>query len=543
MTTSLLSIGSSALGAAQGSLATVSHNIANANTPGYSRQQAVLETAGGQFTGSGFFGQGVNIDTVRRNYDAYLTRAAQSAASTSEADSTRAQGLQALDTLFGDSENGLGAATDALFASAGDLASRPADMSARQTFIARASQLAARITSVGSDLVSQQHDADASIAGAANDANSSIATIQRLNVQIAQSEAAGQTPNDLLDQRDSALQSLNAQLTVHTVTEKDGSISLFTVTGAPLLVGGQAAKLQAVPDPTDGSHVALNLVVGGSSQPLDLAALGGGAIAGAAVLRDQDLAAALNQVGRFAQVVADAFNHQQSLGLDASGQPGTAMFNAPAPVALPDARNTGSGTIGAAIATSGALKASDYEVAWDGAAWSITRLSDRQVTSVATLPATVDGIAFSTGGAPASGDRWLVRPFAPAAAGISTTAITAQQVATADPTATSPSADNRNALGFAALASQPLVDGSTLDDAYASLVGDVGLRVQGARDAATVSGALSQEAQSRQQAVSGVSLDEEAADLLRFQQAYQASAKIIQASQTLFESLLAASGP
>jgi len=109
------------------------------------------------------------------------------------------------------------------------------------------------------------------------------------------------------------------------------------------------------------------------------------------------------------------------------------------------------------------------------------------------------------------------------------------------PTA-NPATNNGNALAFARLSDQRSADGSTLAESYAQTLGDVGIRVQSARDASTVSNNLLSEAQSRQQAVSGVNLDEEAANLLRYQQAYQASAKIIQTSQQVFDTLLAAVG-
>jgi len=86
------------------------------------------------------------------------------------------------------------------------------------------------------------------------------------------------------------------------------------------------------------------------------------------------------------------------------------------------------------------------------------------------------------------------------------------------------------------------VDGESFNQSFAALMGDVGLRTQAAGDQASVSTRLQSESQSRQQQVSGVNLDEEAANMLRYQQAYQASAKIIQASQTLFESLLSVTG-
>ena len=92
------------------------------------------------------------------------------------------------------------------------------------------------------------------------------------------------------------------------------------------------------------------------------------------------------------------------------------------------------------------------------------------------------------------------------------------------------------------LASERSVDGGTLNEAYAGLIGDTGVRVQSARQASALSGQVLSDAISRQQGVSGVNLDEEASNLLRYQQAYQASAKLIQTAQTLFDTLIASVG-
>jgi flagellar hook-associated protein 1 FlgK len=546
-TPSLLTIGSSALAAAQGSLATVSHNIANANTAGYSRQEAQLATAGGLFTGAGFFGRGVDLTTVRRQYDQFLTGAVQSAASASAADRARASGLKALDDLFASGDQGVGAALDQLFSAAGDLANRPADASARQVFIARAGDLATRITTVGRQVAQLAQDADGRLAQDAAQANAQLATIAKLNARIAQGQAQGQPPNDLLDQRDAAIQALGAFLAVKQVRQDDGSISLFTEDGAALLVGQQQARLDTAPDPADASHGALRLTFGTTTRWLDQAALGGGSLAGTLRLRDDDLTAASNQLGRLAQVVASAFNAQQALGVDMDGNAGAALFQVPDAVARPGSGNAGAATLAAGIVDASALRASDYDLQYDGAAWQITRLADGRSTSTATLPATVDGLQFAATGAAAAGDRWRVQPFAAAATGLAARPLAPRQVATGSaatvpPAAANPGNDNRNALALAALGSAPLVDGATLNEAYAALVGDVGARVQSGQAAAEVSGQLQDEAVARQQAVAGVDLDEEAANLLRFQQAYQASARIIQASQSLFQSLLAAVG-
>jgi flagellar hook-associated protein 1 FlgK len=631
MTTSLLNIGSSSLAAAQGALSTVSHNIANANTPGYSRQEAVLSTAGGLYTGSGFFGRGVDLTTVRRQYDQFLTTAVQSASAVSAADAARVSGLDGLDATFGNSELGIGASVDALFAAAGDLANRPSDLSARQAFLARAGQLTERVVGVGQQLAELGRAADGRLVQDAGQVNQRLTEIHQLNGQIAQAHASGQPPNDLLDQRDAALQALNGLLTVHTVAQDDGTLSLFTASGAPLLVGNQQARLDAAPDPADPSRSALRLTVGTIAQWLDPAALGGGSLAGTARLRDQDLAGALNQVGRLAQVIASAVNSQQSLGVDMDGKPGVALFTVPGPVTVPHAGNSAAGALSASVADPSALQPSDYQVAWDGAAFTITRLADGQASTVAALPATIDGLAFLGTGTPAAGDSWRVKPLAAAATGLATRPATPRQLATgfaatveaatgnqggatasafqvvrasadnvlpvsitfnsppstfnvsglaagnltnvpytagqrvpaaADyngwvltldgvPAAgdrfdikpvTAPGSDNRNALALGALAGLGLVGGATINEAYAALLGDVGNRVQSGRDSLDVSSRLQADAVGRQQNVAGVNLDEEAANMLRYQQAYQASARIIQASQSLFDALLSATG-
>ena len=627
----LLNIGSRGLAAMQASLGTVAHNVANANTAGYSRQEAVLATAGSQFTGGGFFGRGVELTTVRRQYDQFLTAAVQSSASTSAADRARADGLQQLDAVFSDTDLGIGAAMDDFFAAAGDLATRPADTSARQVLVARASQLADRFRSVGGQIAALATDADQRLGVDAAQVGTSLATIRQLNDRIAQARVTGQPPNDLLDQRDAALQALNGLVSVRVVAQDDGGISLFTQGGAPLLVGTMQATLQAVPDPADPSRHALRLSSSEGTRLLDADALGGGSLAGTLRLRDVDLSAALDQVGRLAAVVASAFNAQQALGVDASGRPGAPLFTVPAPVAAGHAANTGSAAITAAIADASALQPSDYDVRWDGGSWTVRRLADGATTTTPSLPTTVDGLSIGSSGAPGNGDSWRVRALAGAATGVQARPLAPSQVATGfaatlqaaagnrgslraagfavaqpgaaltqpvtitfnDPPTTfdvtglaggtlanvpytpgarvpatgdwngwsatldgapaagdsvslkpvaAPASDNRNALALAALARAGLVDGGSLASGYAALVGDVGTRVQSGTTTASVSDQLHADAVARQQSVSGVDLDEEAAELLRYQQAYQACARIVQASQSLFDTLLSATG-
>ncbi|MGE4242425.1 flagellar hook-associated protein FlgK [Ramlibacter sp.] len=539
---SLLNIGTSALAAAQGSLTTISHNIANANTEGYSRQRAQLSTAGGLATGAGFFGRGVDLSGVQRQYDQFLTQALQGASAASASDAARAEGLRALDAVFAGADQGIGVALDELFGAAGDLANRPGDASARQVFIARVSAFSATLTAVGQRVADVASSADAGLALRVPEVNSRLSTIRRLNEQIARGGAGGQPPNDLLDQRDAEVQALSQSMAVQTVAQGDGSISLFLRSGAPLLVGSQQAQLVAAPDPSDPSCTGLRLESAGAAQWLDAAALGGGSLAGLMRVRDDDAARALREVGRIATVAASALNAQHAQGIDMDGAAGQALLRVPSPRAVPAAGNTSGGAVSCSVVNAAALQSSDYEVAFDNGNWTIMRTSDGRATSASSLPATVDGLAFGFAGTPAAGDTWLVRPFDAAATGLSALPLGTRQIATGAAGSSAPGSDNRNALALASLATSSLIGGQSLGDTYATLLAEVGSRVQAGVASETVSMRLRDDALARQQTVSGVNLDEEASDLLRFQQAYQASARIVQASQSLFEALLAATG-
>ncbi len=549
---SLLNIGTRSLAAAQGQLTTISHNIANANTAGYSRQQAILSTAAGEMTGAGFFGRGVDITSVQRRYDQFLTAAVQATGSQSAADAARADALSQLDAVFGDAELGVGAALDHLFAATGDLANRPTDNATRLAFLARADQFAQRVTSVGAQLTDLQSMADTQLRTSVTQVNDRLTEIRRLNEDIARLSASGQPPNDLLDQRNQAIQALGQLMAVRTIEADDGSLNIFTPSGAQLLVGSHQSVLRAATDPAQPDRVSLQLDMGsGVTQWMDGASLGGGSLAGLMQFRDQDLAAARSQLAALAQSVADGFNTQHALGVDAAGQPGTALFAvttdttgrvvglsaralsaaqlATGYAALPEAgaANTGGARVSSfTMARATPDSALPVTITFNNppTTFNVTGLAGGNLAnvpytpgmSIPAAPADYNGWRLTLEGAAAAGDTFGVSPNA------------------------APRADNRNALALGALARLRDASGVTFNEAYASLVADVGNRVQGARELANVSAAMHDEASARQASASGVNLDEEAADLLRFQQAYQASAKIIQASQTLFDALLAA---
>ena len=418
----LISIGQRALVANYAALQTTGNNIANASTPGYSRQSVEFETAGSQASGSGFFGKGVNVATVTRAHDRFLTREAAVTQSMAAADASRFEQLQRLEQVFGLGEAGVGYAAGQLFSAFVDVSSKPQDASARQVVLARADDLALRMRSAGEQIASQQAGVVQEVKVAVSAVNELARRIADLNQSIVSSMGIGHAPNDLLDQRDSAIAELGKYLQVTTIAATDGSVGVFAGGGQKLVLGTSVSKLVAQTDPFDPARVQLGLEDNGRVRELGESTISGGSLAGLLRFQNDDLADARSLLGRMAAAISAGVNQQQALGLD-QRQPagsGAPLFTVGAPSVLPASTNSASGTtVAIAVVQADRLQASDYELRSDpsGAAGSylLTRLSDGVQTSIAS-GATVDGMRIDiTPPAPAAGDRFLLQPVSNAA--------------------------------------------------------------------------------------------------------------------------------
>jgi flagellar hook-associated protein 1 FlgK len=353
----LMMIGVKALAANYAALQTTGHNLANVNVSGYSRQTVELATSQGQFTGAGFFGRGVDVATVSRAHDKFLTSEATNAKSLAAMDSARLSHLQRLEKLFQNGEGSIGDGISQLFAAVSDLSTSPNDLSARQVVLGRARDLAAGFRSTVSGLDSVQAGVTAALTSSVADVNSLAQSIAQVNQQIAAQQGLGQQPNDLLDQREALISKLSEQVQVTRMNASDGTMSLFIGGGQTLVLGTLATPLQVtqVPDPTDpsrqvasvqlvpgGTLDATGTVIGGQPRTLDATSFGGGAIRGLLDFQDNDLAQARQSVNDLAVAIRDAFNGQQAAGFDLDGNPGGLLFDPSEPAAtmkLADAMN------------------------------------------------------------------------------------------------------------------------------------------------------------------------------------------------------------
>lgn len=422
----LMGIGTRAMFANYAALQVTGNNIANANTQGYSRQEAQLATAQGQYTGAGFFGQGVNVTTVARSYDRFLTAQATATNSLASADLARMNQLTQLETVLPLGEAGLGQAARQMLDAFVDVANNPQDASARQVVIARSQELAARFKTAGEQLSTLQ-------TGVSQDMKSSIASVNALatqvadlNKQISALQGSGHAPNDLLDERDLLVSEISGFINVTSIQADDGSVGLFIGGGMSLVLGSTANVLKGAPDLYDPAKTQLALREGGVDRLVPQDSISGGTIAGLVRFQNEDLTAARNLLGQMAVAVSGAINQQQALGLDAR-QPagaGSPLFSIGAPRTLPASANGGDAAFGLTVSDFTHVQASDYELRFDGSDYSLTRLSDGSaVTGSPFSPAAlavgvqVEGLTLQlNSGTAVSGDRFLLQAAGPAAA-------------------------------------------------------------------------------------------------------------------------------
>lgn len=651
---SLMNVGVSALTANQAALQTIGHNIANANTTGYSRQTVALQTVAGQNRGMGFIGNGVSVATVMRNYSELLNKQATAAQAAAAGDVARSNALNQMQNTFKGGDAGLGAAINSVLNAFADLETAPMDATARNVVLTRMAELTARFRTSSKTLEEQDYTTKQQITNDATVVNSLASQVAVLNTQISRALSAGHSPNDLLDQRDQLIRDINKHIKTTQVAADDGSINLF-VGGSQALVLGSTSGQLSVNESMDypGSGKLSLYFTQSNSAPVELTAtmVAGGEIGGLLKFNNEDLVEGRNLLGRLAQAIGTELNKQNTLGLTLSGVPGTDLFDLPD--SMPGYSNIPGYDLGApsasvAFTNTKNLVASDYKIVFGATAaeTKIVRLSDGKTRALVgdlgvadPLPApttfSVDGLTFTLDAnaiAGTKGQSILFQPFSASAGSIKSLVFTPDDLAVSNPVSAAISPDNKgtlqlsqlkatgtgipaigtpvditftvdpvtgaitydypgntggpqayksgepitidgwqiklagtpqdgdkvtvsnalepalgdswkrnagNATAFLDLRDTVIFDGgTTLSDGFSGVMAVVGTRTQSAQYAAELSTSVAQSLEGERTAVSGVNLDEEAARLLQFQQAYQASAKVIQIAQSLFDSVL-----
>lgn len=452
---SMLNIGVTALRATQSSLATTSHNISNVNTEGYSRQRAEQVTNLPNFQGSHYIGAGVNISSVNRIFNDFLSTQVRSYASQAAQFDTYHEYASQVDEILSSVELGVEAGLESFFAAAQEVSNDPTSVAARQVFLAEAGILANRFNTTDTQLRTFDRQIDEQVTVAIEDVNVISRGIVGLNQAIIEATVAGTTPNDLLDQRDHLINQLSEYLSVAVVPQDNGAVNVFVGSGQALVVGSGQTDLRAISDGGAPPRV----TVGYGPAAINISAqLTGGTISGALQVRAEVLdtaraeldALAANIVATVNNIHNDATSPNGAIDLD--GNPGGDLFD-PA-----------------------GLTASTMNVL----------ITDPRL------------IAASSNVNPGQGN-------------------------------------NENILDLADLQTDATAGFS---QAVAIMVANAATKTHRADIGRATQQGLFDQVKLRFDSVSGVNLDEEAANLIKFQQAYQAASQIITVSNTVFNTLI-----
>lgn len=635
MGNSILDIGISGLLTAQSQLQTTSHNISNADTPGYKRQQVILNTNIPQSSGAGFAGRGVHSTTVQRIFSQFLvSQSLQVQTQSQSLDSNFAQ-IKQLDNMFAEATSGLSPTLQKFFSAIQDVATNPSVIPSRQAMLSNAEALVSRFHSMDQQVSQIRDGINSQIASSVTEINSLADQVAEMNHQIllAEGAAGGQPANDMLDQRDELVNQLSKLINTDTVRQSDGSVNVYIGNGQALVVGSQTLSLQAIPSPDNPENLTLGLMSGGNTIQLPENQITGGALGGLLSFRNVSLDSAQNSLGRIAITLAQTFNEQHQLGLDLNGNMGQDFFTVPPPKVISASTNDSSSAIAVGISDFSALTTSDYQFSYDGTNYTLTRLSDNSSVSTLTAPSGTTPLVFDgvsvTGATILPNERFLIQPTIDGAKNIAVNITDTTEIAAAGPNRTSAalsntgtgtisagtvnslpldpnlqqpltitfhtpydgqydvtgtgtglpannqvysagtdisfngytfqidgdpaagdiftvtpnnsgSADNRNMLLLGILqTTNTLENGSaTFQSAYGQLVSQIGNKTRELEVTSKAQANLLAQTEKSIQSISGVNLDEEAANLMRFQQAFQASSKVIEISNSLFDSIL-----
>ncbi|MGH9685669.1 MAG: flagellar hook-associated protein FlgK [Candidatus Acidiferrales bacterium] len=439
----------------QGAMNVVSNNIANVNTPGYTREVAnLVETPPANYGGLEF-GTGVDLQSVQSVRDNVLQLRLNQETHNQGKFDTLSTGLNQIQTLFNEpAGSGLQSLISQFFNSFQQLSADPTNSGLRQNAISAAQGMAAGFNQTASALVTQQQDADQSVVQTTQQINQLTSQIAQLNGQISATSGGGQNANTFVDQRGQLINQLSQLVDVQSITADNGSLTLTTTGGAALVVGNQSFNLQTETNSSTGLHDVY-------AQGADItSSIQSGDLAGDIQVRDQEIPSVVSNLDTLANGIATSVNTQNAAGYDLNGNSGGNIFVPPTSVA------------GSALNLAVAI----------------------------TDPNT---IAASSDGTPG---------------------------------------DNGNATALANLQNQNIVSGQTPIDFYSGVVFQVGSDASNASSQLSGEQLLVKQLQDQVNAVSGVSLDEEAANLVQYQNAYNASARVASIVASLFQTAINMTG-
>lgn len=419
----ILSNAISGLQASQNALRTAGHNISNANTQGYSRQNVNYATRPEQNAGAaGYIGSGVTTASIERVVNDFVSTQLRSDTSTFNQLSKFNLNIGKIDKLFAEASTGLSGSLQSFFAAMQNGANDPSSTPARQLIVTEAQGLSDRFNTLYQRMADIEKSVNGEVRTLTSQINSLVTALAAVNQSIGEAVASGggNQPNDLLDKRDETLRQLSELVSVQVIKAGNGDYNVFTGNGQPLVVGATASSFNVT---NDGQ---IQLKANGLLMDIT-AQVSGGQIGGLLDFRDSVLKPSMNDLGRIALSMSEEFNKLQQQGIDLDNDYGQKMFtsiNDPINATNRVKHDLGNNQphdrqLNLTITDTTKLTTSDYQfdIVPGTMNYMVTRLSDNQIVSQGGLsgayPHSIefDGVSLNlTSGSFQGGDTFIVQP-------------------------------------------------------------------------------------------------------------------------------------
>jgi len=529
------------------------NNIANVETEGYSRQDVILESNTPRSISQGQLGTGVRVSGIERVFDQFLFQQILSEGDPTGNFRVRKDTFEQLEVLFNENQGrSLNSELSELFAAFQDLSSNPTGLPERAEVIGRAQSLASVFNNLGDGLFKIQRNIDAIVSDEVSKVNNLIDEIAKLNQAVFANSPGQFSANDLKDQRDKRIKELSEKIDITLLKEADGQFSLTLGDGTPLVLKDTSFNLSTGLNGNNKSLLDVSVSNGAGGTINVTSAIQGGELRGYLDMRDLEVPAIQEKLDRLAAGFVQEFNrvHQQGFGID--GSTGVNFFTPLSPTVFTNTQNTGSAQVSVLNASPTTVSVDEFEITFTGAnAFTLTNLTTGAPSSTGTFTAgttfnLAGGFAVNITGTPAVGDRFKFSVSENAAKFVKVSSevlSNSQKIAAGNST----SGDGGNAGDLANLQSDltfnsvTLQSGSgafTFDEFYNALVSSIGIQSASAQAGVRQQEGVLLQLNNRRESISGVSIDEELVNLIQFQQAFNASARMISLVEELFDTII-----
>jgi len=541
---SVLNTGKVGLLSQQLAIEVTGQNIANVQTKGFSRQKVALEASTPRSIGLGQLGTGVRVAGIERSHNSFLFREIVAENSSIGEFQARQDVFDQMETLFNDGLGGsLNTSLSDFFSSLQDLANNPSGLAERSVVRGNAQSLASTFNNLGSQLFDKRVNLDNQIAGEVTDINALISQIAKMNKAIHENETSpGFGANDLRDQRDRLVNQLAEKIDITVVNEQNGLLNLTFSNGQPLVLGLSSFSLSTRLNGNNNGFRDVLLSDGQGNLTDITSKIQSGKLKGLLDMRDVELPASRDKVDQMAAGFIQEFNRVHGQGFGADGSTGVNFFSPLTPTVQANTANTGGAQVSMSNVNPNLSSVDKFEITVTGAnSFSLANLTTGLASGTFTFSSgsafnLAGGLAVTISGTPAAGDRFTFSLSENASA-----LIRVDDAVLSDPqkiaAGTTLGGDGENARQLANIQNRlvsngvsidPAGSGSfTFDDFYNSIVSQVGVNSKTSRTTMTQQEGVMIQLTTRRESAAGVSIDEEMINLVKFQQAFTAAARLI----------------